>query len=140
MGTVIRRGFGALPGRLKHLADESLHPSGQRGKTGLEVVPDAFSMLGIIKNGLKAADDSLLILWQGVAQPMEGLDDFHGWPSGPIEFARGGLLESEIELAETKRFEAGIRVDDDLGRNGIGQSQIVGGGQAVPILRITPCT
>jgi hypothetical protein len=35
---------------LKNLADKIMHPARQRGKTGLEIVPESLPVFGIIEN------------------------------------------------------------------------------------------
>ena len=62
---------------------------------------------------------------------MKRLDDPHGWPTGPKEFARCGEFKLDHEITQAHRTDAGIRVEDDSRGNRIGQTQIVRGCHAI---------
>ena len=66
-----------------------------------------------------------------VAQPMERLHEAHGRAARPIKAAGRGGLEVERQVAEGDGPQASIGKHADARRNGVGESEVVGGGEAI---------
>jgi len=62
---------------------------------------------------------------------MERLHETHGWTTCPVETAGRGGLEVEGEVAEGNGPQAAIGEYTDARRNGVGESEVVGGGESV---------
>ena len=66
-----------------------------------------------------------------VAQPMERLHETHGGTARPIKAAGRGGLEVEGQVAEGDGPQAAIGEHLDACRDGIGESEVIGGGEAI---------
>src|ERR1035441_3868139 len=66
-----------------------------------------------------------------VTQPMERLHETHGGATRPIKAAGRGGLEVEGQVAEGDGPQAAICEHADTRRNGVGEPEVVGGGEAI---------
>ena len=62
---------------------------------------------------------------------MQGLDNTHRWPTGPIETAGRCQLEVDLLIAELDRLQTRVDQHLDARRHGGGEAEIVGGSHAV---------
>lgn len=88
-------------------------------------------MVGIAKDGDKASPQSPVVRGKHVAQPMERLHEAHGGAACPIQAAGCGVMKVDGQIAELDGPQPSVSEDLDTSGNCIGQSQVVGGGDAV---------
>ena len=88
-------------------------------------------MIGVFKDGDEALVEASVVGRKHVAQPMERLHEAHGGTACPVEAAGSGGLEVEGEVAEGDGPQASISEDTDARRNCVGESEVVGGGEAI---------
>jgi len=62
---------------------------------------------------------------------MERLNEAHGGTARPVEAAGRGGLKSRGEVAEGDGPQAAIGEHADTRRNGVGESEVIGGGEAI---------
>jgi hypothetical protein len=62
---------------------------------------------------------------------MKRLDETHGGMACPVKTTGRGRLEVESEVAECDGPQASISEDADARRNCVGESKVVGGGEAI---------
>ena len=60
-----------------------------------------------------------------IVQPMQCLDDPHGWAPRPMETAGRGGLEVDLEVAKRDRFQPSIRMNHDPCWHRVGQAKII---------------
>ena len=77
-------------------------------------------MIAVFENGKKT-----------LAEPMERLHKAHGGTACPVEAAGRGSLKVEGEIAEGDGPQATIGEYGDACGNGVSESKIVGGGDAI---------
>ncbi len=88
-------------------------------------------MIGVSENGDKALAEASVVRRKHVAQPVERLHEAHGGTARPIEAAGRGGLKVEGQVAEGDGPQAAIGEYADTRWNGVGESKIVGGGEAI---------
>lgn len=88
-------------------------------------------MVGVFEDGNKALAETSVVGRKHIAQPMERLHEAHGGTARPVEAAGCGGLKVESQVAERDGLQAAIGEHADTRRNGIGESKIVGGGEAI---------
>ena len=80
---------------------------------------------------MQAGANPVAVARQCVLEPVQGLHDPHGGPTGPVEAAGRGLFELDEQLVQLDRAAARIGMDRDPCGDGVGQAKVVGGGHAV---------
>ncbi len=72
---------------------------------------------------------------------MQCLDNPHSWTTGPVEAARGCLLEANLLGAEPDRLQAGVGENYDLGWNCRRKADVIGSRHSVDKKSrlVTPC-
>ncbi len=88
-------------------------------------------MIGVSEDGDKALAEASVVGRKHVAQPMERLHETHGGATRPIKAAGRGGLEVEGQVAEGDGPQAAVGEHADVRRNGVGESEVVGGGEPV---------
>src|SRR5258707_4555071 len=88
-------------------------------------------MIGLYENGDKALAEASVVGRKHVAQPVERLHEAHGGTARPIEAAGRGGLKVEGQVAGGDGPQAAIGEYADTRWNGVGESKIVGGGEAI---------
>jgi len=88
-------------------------------------------MIGVSEDGDKALAKASVVGREHVAQPMERLYKAHGGTARPIEAAGCGGLKVKREVAEGDGPQASVGEYGDARGNGVGESKVVGGGEAI---------
>jgi len=88
-------------------------------------------MTGVFENGNKTLVEASVVGREHIAQPMERLHEAHGGTARPVEAAGRGGLKVKGEIAEGDGPQAAIGEYADARGNGVGESKVVGGGEAV---------
>ena len=88
-------------------------------------------MIGVSEDRDKALAEASVIGRKHVAQPIERLHEAHGGTARPVKTAGRGGLEVEGEVAEGDGPQTAIGEHADVRRNGIGESEVIGGGEAI---------
>jgi hypothetical protein len=88
-------------------------------------------MIGVSEDGDKALAKASVVGREHVAQPMERLHKAHGGTARPIEAAGRGGSKVEGEITEGDGPQATISEYADPRWNGVGESEIVGCGEAI---------
>jgi len=77
------------------------------------------------KDGGYPRDDLIAVSGEDVLQPVQGLNDAHRRPTGPVQLAWRGELELDRQIAERYRPPPRVGVGDDARRDGGGEPQVV---------------
>jgi hypothetical protein len=88
-------------------------------------------MIRVVKNGDKSFAEASVVGRKHVTQPMERLHEAHGGDARPIKAARRYGLEFEGQVAESDWPQAAIGKQTDARRNGVGESEVISGGEAI---------
>ncbi len=116
---------------VKHPAHDVLHPGRKGPKAHAKVFSDRHTSYRILEDHSQGRQDRAGVRSQHVLQPVQSLNDAHGWATRPVELAWRRELELDREIAERNRTPAHVGVDDYARRDGGGQAQVVGGRQTV---------
>jgi hypothetical protein len=99
-----------------------LHPERERQHVGAKVIDNVGTMIGIGEDGAQAFGNGRIGVAPGIVQPVQGLDNAHGWPPGPVKPARRCGFEIDPQVSEGDGPQPCIGMDDDAGRYGIGEA------------------
>ena len=88
-------------------------------------------MIGVSEDGDKALVEASIVGRKHVTQPVERLHEAHSGTACPVETAGRGGLEIEGEVAEDNGPQATIGKNADARRDSVGESKVVGGGEAI---------
>ena len=88
-------------------------------------------MIGISEDGDKALAEATVVSRKHVTQPMERLHEARSRTARPIKAAGRDGLKVERQIAKGYRPQTAIREHADARRNGVGESKVVGGGEAI---------
>ena len=92
----------------------------------MQIVADRLAMFRVSQDGRESRENTIAIRWQRVLEPVQRLNDPHGWPPRPVQLARCGVLEVDLQLVQLNRASSSVGVDYDVRRNGGGQPKVVG--------------
>ena len=106
------------------------HPLRQRRQAAAQVVLNALSMIGVFEDRDKEFAEASVVGRKHGTQPMKRLHETHSGAARPIKAAGCGL-EVERQVAEGDGPQAAIGEHADARRNGIGESEVTGGGEAI---------
>jgi hypothetical protein len=88
-------------------------------------------MIGVSEDGDEALAKASVVGRKHITQPMERLHKAHGGTARPVEAAGRGSLEIEGKVAEGDGPQAAICEYADARRNSVGESEVIGGGEAI---------